>query len=155
MTTKSQLLVELTKLASLQSNSNNLYQVVQKTVLLAFEQSKPLFADGPEKNRAANFLEKSLPLLPKGFATLSGSLNPDRRELAQKCRSGLQYLVDEFSANPELYQKAQLILQSPPVKNVEEYIECTRDIPPENPDFAAFVTPEQRALIPQSHFWWF
>lgn len=145
------LLSELIKLASLQPNSRNLYLTAENIVFLAFRGEKPLFTEGAQKTKAARLTEISLTLLEESFAVLHGSLNPDRRQHAQRCRSGLQFLIDEFKNDSETYEKLKTILESSPVKCVEDYIKGTEDI------LAEFLTPipEDLTKIPASHHWWF
>ncbi len=143
------LLSQLEKLASFQLNSWNLYLVAENTVLLAFQEDKPLFTEA-DRPKAAQSVEKSLPLLEVAFATLHGSMNPDRRQTAQMCRSGLQFLVDEFKDNHSTYENLRWILKSSAVKCVEEYIRDSEDTPLE------YSTPLQLDMtkIPKNHYWW-
>jgi hypothetical protein len=148
---KELLINELQKLARLQKDSLNLYTVARDLVLIAFRETKPLFPEVADKIRAGVLIKKSLPLLEASFATLHGSLNPDLRQVAQRCRSGLQFLIDEFKEDPNTFDELKSILTSSPVKCVDEYIENTRDIPPE---YSTLVSPDLTG-IPASHFWWF
>lgn len=145
------LVSELQKLASLQKDSLSLYTVGRDLVLLAFREPKPLFPETAERSRAATLVKRSLPLLEVSFASLHRSLNPDLRQVAQRCRSGLQFLVDEFKEDQKTYEELKPILTSSPVKCVEEYIDNTKDVPPE---YSTFV-PQDLTGIPSSHFWWF
>jgi hypothetical protein len=154
MSSTCRLLKELEKLASLKENSRNLYLQAEKTILLAFNEKKPLFVEQVEKVKAAKLVEQSLPLLANFFCILNGSLDPDRRELAQSCRSGLQYLVDEFLSDPSTHNKLVGICTSDPIQRVEEYIEISKDLPLEYPDFGNTVGDQVLKTIPASHTWW-
>ena len=148
MINEGKLIGELYKLLSLQKSSPHLYPACRDLVLLAFREPKPLFSQG-DKTKAAELVKESLPLLEFSFANLRRSLNPDLRQVAQRCRSGLQFLVDEFREYP-VYQEITPILNSSPVKSVEEYIENTKGIPPEY----STLVPQDLTEIPASHFWW-
>ena len=139
---------QLHSLVNLPKDSPFLYTATRDLLLLAFKEPKPLLSQ-EERNKAAELLKKSLPLLESAFTTLHGSLNPDLRQVAQQCRSGLQFLVDEFEQN-QIYQEIQPILTSSPVKCVEEYIENTKGIVPE------YSTQAHQDLrrIPTTHYWW-
>jgi hypothetical protein len=147
---KNKLLLNLHRLANLKRQSPSLFVVARDLVLLAFSETKPLFAE-PEKLKAAGLLESAVPLLEKSFATLHSKLNPDLRQTAQQCRSGLEFLVDEFKDDEETYAKLQPILFSMPVKCVEDYIKYTTGVPVE---YSTYV-PQDLSSIPRSHFWWF
>jgi len=90
-----------------------------------------------------------LPRLESSLIHFHGSLNVDLRQTAQRIRSGLQFLLDELEGEAA-HQDLQPLLTSDPVKCIEEYIDNTKDIPPE------FSIPEPQDLseIPPSHFWW-
>ncbi|KAK6979906.1 hypothetical protein BgiMline_020902, partial [Biomphalaria glabrata] len=147
---KSKLLIHLQKLAGLQQHSPFLYVVARDLVLLAFSETKPLFAD-PDKAKAAELLRRTLPLLETSFASLHGSLNPDLRQTAQRCRSGLEFLIDEFREDQKTYSELKPVLSSAPVKCVEDYIKHTRGVPPEY----STLVPQDLTSIPPSHFWWY
>ena len=145
---KIKLLNELQKLLNLKTSSPHLYTACIDIVLLAFKEQKPLFSQ-TEKAEAAELVKKSLPFLENSFAKLHGSLNPDLRQTAQRCRSGLQFLIEEFQPD-QVYQEIKPILTSSPVKCVEEYIKNTSGIPPEY----STLVPQELTGIPVSHYWW-
>lgn len=149
MVKEKKLFCELQKFANLQKNSPGLYPVARDLVLSVFQEQKPIFEEA-HKAKAFELVKKSLPLLETSFAFLHGSLNPDLRQVAQRCRSGLQFLIEEFKGE-ENFEELKPILICPPVKCVEEYIKNTKDIPPEY----STVIPQDLSAIPLSHFWWF
>jgi len=106
-----------------------------------FKEPKPLFSSTEEKSKALNFL--------------GTSLNVDKRQLAQKVRSGLEFLVDELleleKTVTESENKIKHITSWDSIKSVEEFIKNTIDMEPEH------ITPEPQDLtvIPSSHVWWF
>ena len=140
----------LTELAKQGLNSSKVYPLATDAALLAFKEDKPLF-NLEEKKKVASLLQKSLPLLEKAFVRLHGSMNPDLRQDAQMIRSGLQFLLDEFKEDSDIYDKLKPIITSSGVTCVEESIINFSEIPPEytvpiKPDFSK---------IPKSHYWWF
>ena len=145
---KIKLMSELQKLLNLKTNSPYLYTACIDLVHLAFKEPKPLFSQ-TEKAEAAELVKKSLPFLEISFAKFHGSLNPDLRQAAQRCRSGLQFLIEEFQQD-QVYQEIKPILTSSPVKCVEEYIKNTSGIPPEY----STLVPQELTGIPASHYWW-
>lgn len=145
MVSRKVVLNELQNLVSIPKDSPYLYTATRDLLLLAFKEPKPLIPQA-EKAEAAKLLKQSLPLLEFCFTTLHGSLNPDLRQVAQRCRSGLQFLVDEFGHNQDI----QSILTSSPVQCVEEYIKNTKGIPPEY----STLVPQDLKEIPASHIWW-
>lgn len=151
MSGKKEIKRHLQVLSSLQLNSRNLKLTAENTVLSAFKEPKPLFESDAEKSEEAKLVEKSLPLLEHFFKELDGSLNPDLRQHAQRCRSGLQFLIDEFKDNLQVYNKLKLVLSSAPVRCVEEFIESSKDVPPEYES----ERPEDLSKIPATHTWWF
>lgn len=154
MHSQSDVYVLICKLAKRKVTSRNFYQLAQKTILTAFDNSDHLFSNETEKNSAGILLEESLSKLNRFFAILSASLDPDFRELAQRCRSGLQYLIDEFADKPEVYSKFEILLESAAVESVEDFIDDSEDSPPEHPLYSLSVSKERREQIPLSHFWW-
>ena len=144
------LLSELQKLVSLHQTSPFVYKTGIDVVLLAFSESKPLFSE-VDKVVASELVKNSLPLLKFSFSKLHGSLNPDLRQVAQRCRSGLQFLVEEFKNNPAVFQEIKPILTSSPICCVEEYIENTKGILPE---YDETWVPQDLTGISDSHFWW-
>ncbi|CAG0900508.1 unnamed protein product [Cyprideis torosa] len=141
---------DLKKLCQLSKTSDFVYPNGRDLVLLAFNQPKPLFPSPEDKAAARPLVQQSLPLLEKAFKELHGSLNIDLRQVAQKCRSGLQFLVDEFHGE-QIYKMMAPVLESSPVKCVEEFIKNTEGMEPE---FSKTI-PQDMTKIPDSHYWWF
>ena len=134
---------ELAKLANLKLKSQFLHKTAQNVLHLSFSSSKPIFVSNKEGVKAS--LIKSTPALEKSLGILHGSLNPDRREVALRARSGLQFLAEEFQDVQEL----QDLLISSPVRCIEEYLknskECTVKVDTKHIDLQK---------IPKEHFWW-
>uniref|UniRef100_A0A914ZAY1 Uncharacterized protein n=1 Tax=Panagrolaimus superbus TaxID=310955 RepID=A0A914ZAY1_9BILA len=143
------LLTELTKLASMSiSSSKSAYPAALDITQTAFHEPKPLFAND-KKPEVAKLMEKSIPIFDKAFESLNGGSNPDKRQKAQISRSGLQFMVEEFESNQDLYRKIQPLLNASGVKSVEEYIQkTTTKEQAKNPGM-------DTSKIPVSHFWWF
>ena len=121
----------------------------------AFAESKPLFPSAKEKSKAYQLLSTSLKTLDLSLEKFSGSLNVDKRQTAQKVRSGLQFLVDELleleTTTTELRITLKNIANWDSVKSIEEFISNTTGVEPEH------FTPEPQdlSIIPPSHVWWF
>ncbi|KAH9503456.1 hypothetical protein Btru_067989 [Bulinus truncatus] len=113
---------------------------------LSFSEPKPLFEES-EKAEAAKLVKTALPLLEKSFALLHGSLNPDLRQNALRCRSGLQFLIDEFRDETDTYKDLKSILSCDPVHCIEDYIQSSEDIEPQ------YIRPATRdlTLIPRHY----
>ena len=92
MEPKKKVTSEIKKVAHLPKNSPFLYTDTRDLLLLAFAEPKPLFTKA-EKRKAAKLMLQSLPLLESCFRNLRRSLNLDLRQVAQQCRSGLQFLM--------------------------------------------------------------
>ena len=134
---------EIAKLANLKLKSQFVHKTAQNVLHLSFSSSKPIFVDNLEGVKAN--LIKSIPALEKSLGILHGSLNPDRREVALRARSGLQFLADEFQDIQEL----QELLKSSPVHCIEEYLQNSKE-------FADKVDTKHIDFqkIPKEHFWW-
>ena len=134
---------ELAKLAGLKLTSPFLHKTAQNVLQSAFSSPKPIFVENPDRIKA--YLVKSVPAFEKSLGILHGSLNPDRREVAQRARSGLQFLSEEFQEIQEL----QDLLKSSPVHCIEDYIKNSKE-------FA--VKGDTKHIdfqkIPRDHFWW-
>ena len=85
----------------------------------------------------------------------SGSLNVDKRQTAQKVRSGLQFLVEELlefeTSIAESDKSLGKITDWDSVKSIEDYIKTTTGIDPEH----IIPAPQDLSVIPHSHIWWF
>ncbi|KAI2807891.1 hypothetical protein BLOT_005831, partial [Blomia tropicalis] len=130
-TMSGKLLKELSQLGSLQKNSKNLYQSAEKVLLLAFDHPKPLFV-GTDRKEIEPLVERAIPLLRESFIRLNIRLEPELLEIAQRCRSGLQYIVDEFgpsgeSKHIEFYDRLRSFLDGP-VLSVEDYIKNCKEL---------------------------
>ena len=134
---------ELVKLANLKLKSPFLHKTAQNVLHLSFSSSKPIFVGNKEIAKAN--LIKSTPALEKSLGILHGSLNPDRREVALRARSGLQFLADEFQDVQEL----QELLKSSPVRCIEEYLKNSKEFTVE-----ADTKHIDFQKIPKEHFWW-
>ena len=134
---------ELAKLANLKLKSPFLHKTAQNVLQSSFSSSKPIFVSNKEIVKAN--LIKSIPALEKSLGILHGSLNPDRREVALRARSGLQFLAEEFQDVQEL----QDLLQSSSVRCIEEYLKNSKGFTVEGDtkhiDFQK---------IPKEHYWW-
>lgn len=145
-----QLLRELRLLAAFKNCSIKSNRASEKVLLLAFSQSKPLFTS-TDQSEARKLIEKSLPFLSESFNCLKIRLEPDLVEFAQRCCSGLQFIVDEL--NLERFDWVEGT-----VRGVKEYIQNCKEFEIE-PDYPSVgqptVTEQQISAIPKSHWWWF
>uniref|UniRef100_A0A8R1DRL4 Uncharacterized protein n=1 Tax=Caenorhabditis japonica TaxID=281687 RepID=A0A8R1DRL4_CAEJA len=141
---------QLIALAKHPSPSAATFTDVIYLTISAFKQPKPLF-DDQQKKLAVSALGRSFPLFTAAFRQYDIGMNDDRRQNAQMSRSGLQFIADEMEDEPPIREKLQQLIESDHLKSIEEYIENTVGVEPEN------VTLEKIDLdkIPKSHYWWF
>ena len=137
---------ELAKLANLKLTSPFLHKTTQNILQSSFSSAKPIFSTEQDKNQATSFLIKSIPAIEKSLSILHGSLSPERREVAQRARSGLQYLAEEFKE----IEDVQNLLKSSPVHCIEEYIKNSKEFASESDTKHINFN-----NIPKTHFWWY
>lgn len=145
-----QLLKELRLLAAFKKSSIKSTKASEKVLLLAFNQTKPLFTS-PDQTEAKTLIEKSKQFIFEAFKRLNIGLEPDTVLFAQRCCSGLQFIVEEL--NCELSE-----LLEGPVSGVKEYIKNCKEneIEPEYSAARQSATTQQSiSNIPASHWWWF
>ena len=143
------MLGELQALASLPKDALIIVSAVAIVLHSAFEESKPLFSIA-DKPKAAKLIVKCLPKFRAYFADLDSCIFPNLVQTAQRARSGLQFLIDEF-VEDQVYHKLKHILTSAPVQCVEKSIKYGKSVPPEWP---RSILPADLTAIPESHFWW-
>jgi hypothetical protein len=142
------LLMDLTKLANMSVSSSKAHPFAIEITQQAFHEPKPLFAND-KKPEAAKLIEKSVPIFDKAFQNFHDEMSTDRRQSAQISRSGLQYMVEEFQSNQDLYRKISPLLNSTGVKSIEDYIQkTTTKEHVKNPGM-------DTSKVPVSHYWWF
>lgn len=149
----SSLLKELRLLAALKKSSPSSNLASERVLLLAFQLPKPLTTTTDRAETTQVFL-KSIPIFSASLQRLRIRLEPDLVDHAQRCCSGLQYIVDEL----ELKDSAELnSLIEGPVAGVKEYIkDCKeQDIQPEYPSVSHPLSSEELSKVPKSHWWWF
>jgi hypothetical protein len=158
MSSRKKLVDELVKLTSLDINSDIKLRITTEQILgLAFRTPKPLFTSscGLSKSAVGKLLEQALPLLDRSIHHFSLALELELREYAKVYRSGLQYLVDEFKDEPQVYDKLKQILSADSVVRVEEYLTNNRDAEPEYTISTEYLSTSDRKQIIPSHTWWF
>lgn len=155
----SQLLSHLRKLTTLDIKSYDIRWTAEDLLLEAFRGEKPLFPGtgrSTEKDEAAILLEKALPYLDRSFHLIQAALNSELLEHAKVYRSGLQYLIDEFSDNQSIFEKLKPILTSDGVETLEEYLKAAKsETSEEGSSSVSFIQPSDRRQIIPSHTWWF
>lgn len=155
MSKQNKVLPLLNKLSSCKLSSHNFYNTVEKLVLTAFKEPKPLFAAGAEKARAGELLVKSLEFLEKSVKILIRSLESDCRQFAQKVRSGLQFLIDEFLDLPEIHHQLKEIFDCPAIESLEEFIETNEGRELVYSSYIYPLSDQELGRIPKSHLpWW-
>ena len=149
------LLKQLEAFAKLPNNSAYILNNGVDLLLAVFTKQKPLFESSEDKSKAYQLLSASLGNLDSSLVKFSGSLNVDKRQSAQKVRSGLQFLVDELQESGtsivDSDKKVTDIVNWGSVKSLEDFIENTVGIEPEH----LTPAPQDLSNIPQSHVWWF
>lgn len=163
MNPRAQLVADLVKLISLDFGSSAQTQPIRLSTEhilgLAFRTPKPLFASkgdcGISKSAAGELLVRALPLLDRGIHHFSTALELDLKEHAKAYRSGLQYLVDEFVDQSQVYSTLTPIFSAASVLRLEEYLRNNRDTEPEFTTCTDYLSASDRKQIIPSHTWWF
>lgn len=149
MAEESLIIEKLKKLINLSSKSPFIYTISREVLFQSYKEPKPLFKSKEKRNEAGILLKSSLTRIESSLIKFHGSLNIDLRQNAQRLRSGIQFLVDEFDGET-IHKEIVPILSCSAIQDIEEFIADTKGIPPE------FCEPEPEDLnkLPLSHIWW-
>lgn len=143
---------ELQLLSTLNKSSPQSFRSSEIVLLLAFESPKPLFSTaGPAQIVQA--FNKSIPNFTEAFKRLTIKISPDLVHHAQRCCSGIQFIIDEL---PEGTQISDLsTLTEGPISVLKEYIRnCIEEgIQPENPSLTKPLSAAELSTVPQNHWW--
>lgn len=152
--TSGHLLSQLRQLANAtQSKDQHLRIVTERLLAEAFSKraagDKTLFDTEKERAEAGALLVRSLPAIETALGCINHAMVADKRAEVQEYRSGLQFMVDEFSEDRELHRRLSEFLRTEQVVYLEEQIDDAKDMQ----EYVIYVKPTLNEHF-KTHRWW-